>query len=182
MGNARIANTRTHSRVRAFSLIELVIVIVIIGILASTAIPRLSRGAAGARSAALDTDLAVVRRAIYRYAIEHQNAYPGPSAAEFANQLVMYSGKSGAVRAGRDATHIFGPYLVQIPPAPTGPNEGNNGVLIDAANSPPKADTGRPEGWVYNPNTGEFYLNDSTIAQMGAGVVTGGGAIVLDAK
>jgi len=40
-------------------------------------------------------------------------------------------------------------------------------VLIDSVNSPPEADTGTGDGWVYNPNTGEFYANLAGIAQHG---------------
>ena len=51
----------------AFSLVELVVVVVILGIVSAIAIPRLSRGSEGASEAALIGDLAVMRRAIDMY-------------------------------------------------------------------------------------------------------------------
>lgn len=150
---------------RAFSLVELVVVIVIIGILASVAIPRLSRGSAGARDAALDADLAIIRRAINRYYVEHGNKYPGPSEPRFVAQMTQYTDSVGNAQSSRDGTYMYGPYLLSIPPAPTGVNEGDNGVLIDLVNSPPRANPASSKGWVYNPNTGEFYLNDGVIPQ-----------------
>lgn len=153
------------STARAFSLVELVVVIVIIGILASVAIPRLSRGSEGARDAALSADLAIIRRAINRFYVEHGNKYPGPTEGRFVVQMTQYTDSTGSAQSSRDGTHIYGPYLLRIPPAPTGVNEGNSGVLIDTVNSPPKANPASPKGWVYNPNTGEFYLNDGIIPQ-----------------
>ena len=52
---------------KGFSLIELVIVVVIIGIIAAIAIPKMSRGSAGASDSALTGDLTVLRNAIELY-------------------------------------------------------------------------------------------------------------------
>ena len=49
---------------RAFSLVELVIVLVIIGIVAAIAVPRITRGATRASAVALRSDLATLRNAI----------------------------------------------------------------------------------------------------------------------
>ncbi|MEW6200133.1 MAG: prepilin-type N-terminal cleavage/methylation domain-containing protein [Planctomycetota bacterium] len=147
---------------RGFSLVELVVVIVIIGILAAIAIPRLSRGATGAGQSALAANLSMVRSAISIYATEHKNVYPGPDAAGFVNQLTKYTDVNGASNATKTTVFKYGPYLLTIPPCPVGENAGKAtavNVLIDAANSPPVPVPGGGEGWVYNPNTGEFLPN-----------------------
>jgi len=171
-------SAREKSRVRGFSLVELVIVIVIIGIIAAIAIPRVSRGSRGAGESALTADLAILRNAIELYASEHNGDYPGAKAAggtygaaetadAFTNQLLMHSGVTGEVQDTRDATHPFGPYLrKQIPPAPVGANKGSNDVAIDTANAPPLA-TGGTEGWVYNPLTGDIIVNSGDTAEDG---------------
>src|SRR5918993_360471 len=66
-----------HTSRRGFSLIELVIVVVIIGIIAAIAIPRMSRGTAGAGDSALSGNLNVLRSAIELFATEHGGKFPG---------------------------------------------------------------------------------------------------------
>ncbi|MEW6251952.1 MAG: prepilin-type N-terminal cleavage/methylation domain-containing protein [Planctomycetota bacterium] len=140
---------------KGFSLVELVVVIVIIGILAAVAIPRLSRGAAGATSSNVISNLTIVRNAINLYHAEHNSTFPS---ADIVNQMTKYSDAGGAVNAARTDVFKYGPYLAAIPKCPVG-NIGKDTVLIDAANSPP-VPAGN-DGWVYNPNTGEFLVNST---------------------
>lgn len=154
--------TAPMRRERGFSLVELVVVIVIIGILAAIAIPRLSRGATGAGQSAVAANLSMVRSAISIYATEHKGVHPGPTAADFVNQLTKYTDVNGASNATKTPVFKYGPYLLSIPPCPVGENAGKAtavNVLIDAANSPPTPVPGGGQGWVYNPNTGEFLPN-----------------------
>ena len=78
MGNGtkkdRLSNTR--NRFAGFSLIELVIVVVIIAIIGAIAIPKMSRGAAGAGDSALIQDLSVLRSALDLYQTENGGNYP----------------------------------------------------------------------------------------------------------
>lgn len=138
-------------RTAGFSLIELVIVVVIIGIIGAIAIPRLSRGAAGANDSALVGDLAVMRNAIDLYATEHGGTYP--TVADIEDQLTQYSDASGATSATKTATHIYGPYIRKIPSATVGTRPGENGIAAaDAAGI----------GWLYNATTGEITVNATT--------------------
>jgi prepilin-type N-terminal cleavage/methylation domain-containing protein len=155
---------------KAFSLVELVVVIVIIGILAAIAIPRLSRGASGASTSAVAANLATIRSAITLYAAEHKNNFPGPTNTDFVDQLTMYTDINGNTSATRTTTHIFGPYVLDIPPCPVGENGGTTTaaeVLIDSTNSPPTPVTAGGEGWVYNPSTGEFLPNTTQTDESG---------------
>jgi prepilin-type N-terminal cleavage/methylation domain-containing protein len=103
---------------RGFSLIELVIVVVIIGIIAAIAIPRMSRGTAGAGDSALGGNLNVLRNAIELYASEHGSKFPtGATGADVEKLLTQYSDESGTdVGATKTAARIYGPYLRKIPP------------------------------------------------------------------
>lgn len=142
----------------AFSLVELVVVIIIIAILAAMAIPRLSRGSAGAADSALAGNLAVLRNAIELYAAEHNNDLPG-TGGDFVDQLTGYTDIDGDVKSAPDATHIYGPYLVAIPPNPVGSPSKPTEVLIDSTNAPPAVVTDNGEGWVYSTKTGQIRAN-----------------------
>jgi len=144
-----------------FSLVELVVVIVIIGILAAMAIPRFSRGSAGAGANSTKYDLALVRSALNLYFTEHTNNYPGPTAANVKDQLTTYSNVSGGTSATKVGAFIYGPYLNSVPTCPVGENSGSSTILIDSTNSPPVPVTTGGEGWVFNPNTGEFLVNST---------------------
>lgn len=149
---------RSQTARRGFSLVELVVVIVIIGIIAAMAIPRLSRGSAGAGTSALAGNLAVMRNAINLYAAEHGNKFPGHDSGDMKDHLTKYTDASGGTAGARDATHIYGPYLVSFPPCPVGNKSQPTAVLLDATNSPPHTAASN-EGWVYNPSTGEIIAN-----------------------
>jgi general secretion pathway protein G len=157
----------SQKRRAGFSLVELVVVIVIIAILAAMAIPRLSRGSAGAgRSAALG-NLAMIRSALNLYGAEHNTTYPDTDEATVTAQLTQYTDISGGTSATKVGAFIYGPYLNSIPPCPVGENAGSNGILIDTANSPPAVVTAGGEGWVYNPDTGEWLINSTQVDDEG---------------
>ncbi len=139
-----------RTRSFGFSLIELVIVIAIIGVLAAIAVPRLSRGATTSAESALAANLAVMRKAIDMFAVEHGGAFP--PLAKFNAAMLGYSDASGTKFGGRDQGNglIYGPYLRAIPPLPVGERKGNKAV-VGSVN-----DDG---GWVYNPLTGEIRAN-----------------------
>lgn len=134
---------------RAFSLIELVIVVVIIGIIAAIAIPRMSRGAEGASDSALIGNLATLRNAIDLYHTEHEGVYP--TAAAITDQLTKYTDITGATSATKTTTHIYGPYIREIPKMPVkGDGKGDSKIAATAASD---------VGWIYTEATGSVVAN-----------------------
>jgi prepilin-type N-terminal cleavage/methylation domain-containing protein len=135
---------------RAFSLIELVIVIVIIGVLAAIAVPRLSRGAAAANENALAANLSVVRGALEMYAAEHGQTYP--ALADLEKALTQYSNAAGTSFGDRNAATgvIYGPYLRTVPALPVGANRGKTAFV---------ASLGGDGGWVYDATKGTIQAN-----------------------
>lgn len=148
-------------------------VVMIVGMLSSMAIPRLSRGSVAAADATLSGTLRTVRTAILLYSAEHQGRFPGPTKLRAREQFLTYSNKLGQTSLTPSGTAPFGPYLANIPACPVGPNKGSTGLLIDSVNSPPRADTTTGDGWVYNPNSGEFYANVPGLSQFGVTLLAG---------
>jgi len=145
---------------RGFSLLELVIVVVIIGILAAIAIPRMSKGSAGAADSALAGDLAVVRNAISMYATEHVGK--NPALADLPTALTQYSNEAGTSFAtAKDDTHPLGPYLRDMPKLPVGNHKGQNGVAAAGAVPPAAEDAGANVGWLYDAASGNLWANDA---------------------
>ena len=115
------------------------------------AIPRLSRGSAGAADSALSGNLAVLRNAIDLYAAEHLGSFP--TAANIQNALLQYSDASGNLSATKDTTYIYGPYIRKLPPLPVGTRKGQTGIA---------AADGNTVGWIYTAATGDIRANTTT--------------------
>jgi prepilin-type N-terminal cleavage/methylation domain-containing protein len=149
---------------RGFSLIELVIVVVIIGIIAAIAIPRMSRGTAGAGDSALGGNLSVLRSAIELYASEHGGVFPGNKTGVTAeDQLTKYSKDDGSVSDTKDATngYVYGPYLRKIPPITVGPVKSDNtkNTKFIAGTTIETTPTG---AWLYDKASGTIKANVPT--------------------
>jgi prepilin-type N-terminal cleavage/methylation domain-containing protein len=155
-----------------FSMVELVIVIVILGIIAAIAIPRISSGSKNAGESALRANLATIRNAIDWYYGEHNTVFPGVKAAggvfgvagsqeAFTNQLLHYTKTDGTVSASLDAAFPYGPYVRgSFPVLPVGSNAGKNNIkIVDQAELLIGTNTDDTSGWIYNPTTGQFIAN-----------------------
>ncbi len=146
---------------RAFSLVELVIVIVILGVIGAIAVPRITQGIANAGVNALQRDLQIIRNAIETYAAEHEGKLPTSAA-----QLVSLTDAAGNLDDGTGAAggYIFGPYLAAAPALPVGSKKGSRAmeVVHDAFATPPGSTNA---GWWYNAATGEVRANLPTTAR-----------------
>ena len=159
-------------RQRAFTLVELVMVVVIIGIVSAIAVPRMSSTATHASANAMQATLMNVRTAIECFYAEH-NRYPGYDPANgsangdhFVKQLTMYSDASGNSNATHSATYKFGPYLRK--PFPV--NLANNlaTVYVKATRTAASPADGSV-GWVAVLATGDFGVSatDTELEKIG---------------
>ncbi len=136
-------------RQSAFTLVELLIVVTIIGILATVVIPQFSNASSQARENALKDELRYLRTQIVVYKAQHRDNAPGTN-GDFVQQMTMFTDEAGATSATRTATHKFGPYVPRIAKNPI-----NDLKTIEVTTQDPLvADGGH--GWKYNAATQQF--------------------------
>jgi len=137
---------RTNKKNSGFTLVEILIVVVILGILAAIVIPQFTQASTEARENSLKANLQTIRSQIELYKIQH-NDNP-PTLANFVAQMTGTTDAAGAT-TGTD----FGPYLQSIPVNPF-----TNGNTLDA--TPGTAGDGGGD-WEYVEATGAFHADDN---------------------
>jgi len=167
---------------RAFTLVELLIVVIILAILAAIIIPQFTSATVDAQESALDANLTGLRSAIELYHAQHGVLYPGAAASSggtcaagaatgsgaantaqaFMDSLLMYSDAAGTTCSVADATHRFGPYIRRGVPAD--PITGKGALIAEVvvtstgAALAPAAATG---GWAYDTKSGQIVMNSN---------------------
>ena len=134
-------------RVRGFSLVELLIVMIVLGILSAMAVPHIGRFSTDTKTHALEADLHRLRDAIERYAAEHGGDLPGTlsGTTTWDNFVVQLTKKTD--KDGLPGTR-YGPYLrTGIPRNPF------NGLNTGTLGTPPVSGN-ENLGWYYAPSTG----------------------------
>ncbi len=131
---------------RGFTLVEILIVVIILGILAAIVVPQFTEASSDAKLSALMTDLQAVRNQISLYKAQHGFALPSK---DIVDELTNRTDADGTVN---NSNGSYGPYLNKFP---TNPFAGNNDVNVDGTKGSGTA------GWYYNTTTGEFSPNTS---------------------
>jgi len=155
-----------------FTLIEMLIVIIILGIIATITIPHVFGVSEDAKLNALASNLAHFRKAIDIYHHQHNNTYPGVNKIDgkpanneneavegFTKQLTRYTDVNGNVKNNRAPKHIFGPYLSGG--LPNNPFNGKNDLSCDITTTDITVRTsGGSTGWKFYCKTGILIPND----------------------
>ncbi len=133
-----------------FTLVEILIVVVILGVLAGIVLPQLSNASSEAQITRLCSDLQVTRLAIELYKTQHVDALPGAaSGVSFMQSLTEKTDEDGTLNpSGR-----WGPYLQRMP---INPYNQLDTIEIDTASC--KLGGGNC-GWHFSTDTGRFHAD-----------------------
>ncbi len=133
---------------RAFTLVEVLIVVAILGILAAVIIPEYKGHTQRAKEASAKENIQMLRSVIERYAVQHNGVPPGyplndrsctPIPLAFYRRLIQIE-------------H----YLSTIP---TNPFNGRATVTIITDDEPFPTEADGSSGWIYKPATKEIRLD-----------------------
>ena len=138
---------------KAFTLVEILIVVIILGILAGVAIPNISGVTEVSREANLKENLSKIRAYIQVYRNEHDGL---PRGEQFAAQMTKYTNFEGEVNDIQTDKYRFGPYIEQMPPNPVTKDYTIRTTDDPNTHKPPGDIDG---GWWYNELTGAFYAD-----------------------
>lgn len=135
---------------RGFTLVEILIVVVILGILAAVVVPSLAGVRDQASIGATQTELEKLRRAVEVFQVRNENALPS---------VVAGDGTWGDLIAGN------GEYLKD---APLNPYVGGVNRKVIVIGNAPDAGYQTTHGWIYDDSTGQvwagsFDVNDEPL-------------------
>jgi len=133
-------NIRTRSARRGFTLIEILIVVIILGILAAIVIPQFSSASSDAKKASLRSTCQTLRSQIALYKLQHGDTLPDLAGAGGWAALTSTSVYQGTT---------VGPYMQSTPV-----NSLTNGSVVKNGVNPPVAVAGADFVYDYGAGTG----------------------------
>jgi general secretion pathway protein G len=142
---------------RAFTLVEILIVVIILGILAAIVIPQFTNASTDARKVNMTSQLQSLRTMVQLYRVHHRDNPPLLVSGAGWPLLTSKTLSDGTV----DSAGMFGPYL---PSPPINPLTGSSDVV--AAGSAPAT----TPGWYYEESTGEIHGANSQGDQSDTGL------------
>jgi general secretion pathway protein G len=140
---------------RGFTLVEILIVVIILGILAAIVIPQFTNASSEARSNSVASTLQTLRGQIELFKIQHGDLAPG----DVGGLSVVLMGRTNpADTTTTNATGTLGPYVQAFPVNPV--NGWSTVAAAGAANV----------GWVYAVNGGQYTIQATDTT--GTGLLT----------
>ena len=154
-----------ETKKNAFTLIEVILVVTILGILGALILPTFQGHIVSARESAAKDSLRTMRTQIELYKLQHDGFPPGyvngfgVPTAMLQLQFTGTTAVTGQASPNTIPTDPFvnGPYVLRLPENPF--NDLSNIAYVAAATVFADAVDGTSSGWLYKKETGEFRIN-----------------------
>jgi general secretion pathway protein G len=149
-----------RTRKSGFTLVEILIVVIILGILAAIVIPQFTNASEDARKNSLTSQLQTLRSQVELFKLQHRDRFPTADINDVAtawdwDKLTSKTDEDGVLSAGS-----LGPYMQQRPINPL-----NSGSFMQSmATDPAVGDAGvATAGFVFSQATGKIFALDKNI-------------------
>jgi general secretion pathway protein G len=152
-------NAANQARTKGFTLIEILIVVIILGILAAIVIPQFSGASTQARTSSLQTTIATLRSQIALYKLQHGDTLPDLTANSGNNWTLLT-----ATSTYNSST--YGPYMQDIPTNPL-----SNGFVVANGTSSGGFQTGFDFVYDYSSGSGSGNIWGQTQNTAGGSVL-----------
>jgi general secretion pathway protein G len=152
----KLRNTKMKAK-HGFTLVEILIVVVILGILAAIVIPQFTEASTEAKQSSLVSSLQTIRSQIELYKIQHNDKLPATTSDQaFKDCMTKYTNVDGTQAASQVSgqANVYGPYMQKIPLNPF----SNSDVVTFTSSTTGSSATG---GWNLDPATGKFRADDN---------------------
>lgn len=140
-----------NNRRNAFTLVEVLIVVVIMAVLAATIIPQFSDSSKDAKVSSVKFNAHTIRSQVELYKSQHDGGLPGDDLLELTTKTNDKGTTSSA-----DGPLVYGPYISKLP---NNPFTGSNTVKEITADPATSTDVNTTDGWLYNKTTGHVWIN-----------------------
>jgi len=150
---------RTHRK--GFTLVEILIVVIILGILAAIVIPQFTSASQDARKNSLTSQLQTVRSQIELYKLQHLDQLPTVlvGATPDWSQLVNKTNNSGTT--GTTTAFPFGPYLQSAPINSLNAQSAVLVVSVDQTMGAAPTTAAPDKGFVINSSNGKIWATSA---------------------
>ena len=139
----------------AFTLIEVLIVVIIMAVLAATIIPQFSSSTKDAKESSLNFNAHTMQSQVEVYKMHHVGKLPGGTSGDFSDQMTKATNIGGTVNPGAadPVAYPYGPYMQEIPANPY----NNLKTVVEQAT----ADGDDSTGWQFDTTTGRISPNNA---------------------
>jgi general secretion pathway protein G len=137
---------RKNNSEAGFTLVEILIVVIILGILAAIVIPQFSSASIESRENMVRENLRVIRAQINVYRAQHQDIPPGCDVDGNVSEELFVAQMTEPTDEYGQPGNTYGPYLTKIPE-----NSVNHLSSVNIVDELPEEAPGG-SGWIYHPD------------------------------